>query len=321
MKRLLLIGLLVLLLISLKYFWIMTANAQGETTVSVSPSESNMYLNGDNTQEINLLITNAVEIVGFDVVVTYNEMLMTLNEWSIGDFLSSPFCYVPVNDPGYIQIACTQLNMETASGSGVLFNLNFAGNSPGSSTLELIKAEMTNLESHLIQAQKVNATITVGYAASAVLGNFLLQGQSDRAGIPISLSNGVTFGQGPYEVLSVHDLCQNLVFPSVVNNDSYTITTSQPRYLNLEATLAKTVTVPPSANVTLPPLRLLAGDVVADNMINTADLDAIRDAFGTLGEGIGGDVNFDGVVDLRDLALAGGNFGLSAAEAYGGWLP
>jgi hypothetical protein len=62
-----------------------------------------------------------------------------------------------------------------------------------------------------------NTSITVGYAASAVVGNFLLQSQTNRAGIPVSLSPGVTYSQGPYAVLSIHDLCQNLVFPSVVD--------------------------------------------------------------------------------------------------------
>ena len=161
----------------------------------------------------------------------------------------------------------------------------------------------------------------MGYAASTVGGNFLLQGQSDRAGIPVSLGTGVTYSQGPFDSLSTPFIGQNLVLPGVVNNDTYTLSTAQPRYLNPDASLGLTLTVPPGVDVTTPPLRLLAGDADGDNAINTSDLDAIRDAFGMMGEGISADVNFDGVVDLRDLALAGGNFGLTPSAAYGGWLP
>ncbi|HQA29770.1 MAG TPA: hypothetical protein PLA02_11215, partial [Brevefilum fermentans] len=33
------------------------------------------------------------------------------------------------------------------------------------------------------------------------------------------------------------------------------------------------------------------------------------------------DVNFDGKVNIQDLALVGGNFGLTSAGAYEEWMP
>ena len=291
--------------------------AQTTTVVSIQPSEPSLFLNGIFSADVQINVSNVIDLNAFDIILTYDPAYVAITGWSLGDFLQSSSCFLQINDPGYFRRSCVQFNAPGVSGNGTLLNITFQAITKGESPLAIEKAELSNKDNQLIPLEEQNATITVGYAASAVVGNFLLQSQSNRAGIPVSLSPGVTYSQGPYDVLSIHDLYQNLVFPSVVNNDSYTLTTSQPGYLNL----SRTVTVPPDAGLTLPPLRLLAGDAVADNAINTADLDAIRDAFGTMGEGISADVNFDGVVDLRDLALTAGNYGLTPAEAYADCLP
>ncbi|MGI6741017.1 MAG: dockerin type I domain-containing protein [Brevefilum sp.] len=97
--------------------------------------------------------------------------------------------------------------------------------------------------------------------------------------------------------------------------DTYTFTTAQPGYLNLQKSLTL------NADLTLPPLRLLAGDVNGDELVDTADLEAIGAVFDASGSGLAADLNGDGVVNLQDLALAAGNYGLTPAEAYGDWLP
>jgi hypothetical protein len=322
MKRILLVGTLILLVIAVRQVWHTTASAQAVPMVAVSPGTTDLYLNGTDTGQISLVITGAVEIVGFDVIVTYDDTLMTLDGYSVGGFFSSLsyYCYPPINAVGSTQIVCILFNMESASGDGTLFTLNFTGTTPGTSAIEIQKAQLTNLDEEFIQAVKVNGTINVGYHTNAVSGSVYAQGQRVPAGIPAALGVGPTYGQGPFNAATSPVLGLNLLFPAVVNGDSYNFTTGLPGYLNVGSTLAKTVTVTDS-DVTLPPLYLLAGDVTADNIINTADLDAIRDAFGSEGVGLPADINADGVVDVRDLALAAGNYSLTSADAYGGWAP
>ena len=298
-------------------------HAQNETVLAVLPEITNLYFNGDRSAQVQVVISNVELLNAFDITLIYDSTVTAVTSWSHGGFLSNLSCPREINDPGFFRLACTQLGIPGVSGSGSLINLTFTGTTTGSTpvTIDEGSLKLPDSNNQPIVASIQNGTITVGYATSTVGGNFFLQGQSDRAGIPVSLGSGVTYSQGPFDALSAPILGQNLVLPSVVNNDTYTLITAQPRYLNPDASLGLTLTVPSGTDVALPPLRLLAGDVVADNVIDTEDLDAIRDAFGSMGEGISADVNFDGVVDLRDLALAGGNFGLTPAAAYGGWLP
>jgi hypothetical protein len=148
---------------------------------------------------------------------------------------------------------------------------------------------------------------------STLSGRVLLQGRANPSGASVFLSPGAFFEIGPYVALSQNLPGINLRFDQVVN-DTYTLNTGLDGYLNpaLQVTL--------TADLTLPPLHLLGGDVNGDDRVDTTDLDAIRAAFGSPGAGIAADINGDGVVNLQDLALAAGNFGLTTDEAYAQWM-
>jgi hypothetical protein len=64
-----------------------------------------------------------------------------------------------------------------------------------------------------------------------------------------------------------------------------------------------------------PDTKLKGGDANDDLTINSVDLSAIGTAFGSApvgGAGTGADINYDGIVNILDLVLAGGNYGLSS---------
>ena len=131
-------------------------------------------------------------------------------------------------------------------------------------------------------------------------------------------------------------------FNQAVNyGGSYTLTTLQPRFLNVTAALGKTfdVTGPRLLNS----LWLRAGNAiwqtaagVYDNVIDLNDASLILNKWGTDGKTTlevdhldpildnSGDVNFDGTVSIKDLTLVGGNMNLSSGGtggAYTDWLP
>jgi len=167
----------------------------------------------------------------------------------------------------------------------------------------------------------MNVTVEVSYIS--VTGTVSMQGRVTRAGVPVTLT-GTTFG--PYTTTSIEQLSNNLVFAEVVPGE-YAITTNQPRYLNLKMSVtpgdggltASKIVILSASRLVLMNLELVAGNAMwSDNVINIFDAVVVGTTFGTNGEG---DVNFDGRVNIQDLALVGGNYRRSSASAYLNWEP
>jgi uncharacterized repeat protein (TIGR01451 family) len=167
----------------------------------------------------------------------------------------------------------------------------------------------------------VNVTVEVSYIR--VTGTVSMQGRVTRAGVPVTLT-GTAYG--PYTTTSIEQLSNNLVFAEVVPG-AYAITTNQPRYLNLQLSLTPGdggLTEPKLATLSvlkliLSNLELIAGNAMwTDNVIDIFDAVTVGTTYGTSGEG---DVNFDGRVNIQDLALVGGNYRRTSESAYLDWVP
>ena len=98
---------------------------------------------------------------------------------------------------------------------------------------------------------------------------------------------------------------------------TYTFTTSQPRYLNVTTASGKTFLV--NRDLTLNPLRLYGGDVNQDNAITVSDASAVGTAWGSTANP-DANINYDGIVNIQDLALVGSNYDATSATAYAGWM-
>lgn len=154
-----------------------------------------------------------------------------------------------------------------------------------------------------------------------VTGTISMQGRLDRSGVLVTLT-GVDehpFTYGPFESISTSLLSGNLSFAKMIMGN-YTLTTAQERYLNvkgIEVTISGTKT-------TLNPLELKGGNTDwNDNEININDASIVGSQYGTAGVTDGnanGDANFSGKVDIFDLALVGGNYGLNG-NVYNTWIP
>jgi hypothetical protein len=159
----------------------------------------------------------------------------------------------------------------------------------------------------------------------ALTGEIWMQGQTARGGISVALSPGSTHAYGPYSAVSLDQSGANLDFGTVVG-DSYVLTTNQPRYLNIDAAMDIQVTL--GEDTVLPTLKLFGGNAVwTDNVIDISDASVVGAWYEkTLDDlepeqTLDADINFDGVVNIADLAQVAGNFGLSSESAYQGWLP
>jgi len=162
----------------------------------------------------------------------------------------------------------------------------------------------------------------------AVTGTFSMQGNASRAGIPVTLTWGGTLvPYGPSAPTS--NLVSGNFSLSVLYGGEYTITTLQPRYLNVTADLLKKITV--AGPYEMSALILKGGNAYwksslteYDNEIAGSDASLVGTQYGHPGYdtaiGNNGDCNFDGIVNIQDLALVGGNFYMTSATAYSSWL-
>lgn len=173
----------------------------------------------------------------------------------------------------------------------------------------------------ILVSMSQTATVNSGFA---ITGTFTMQGNLNRGGIPVTLTwtgTGWTYAESD----TTEDLLENNFQVTVTYGGGYLITTNQPRYLNLTTASAKSITV--DGAKTLNALMLRGGNVVnADTSLDKIDLsDAglIGGAYGDSGNPleIAADANFDGKVNILDLALVGGNFELTPATAYTDWVP
>ena len=164
------------------------------------------------------------------------------------------------------------------------------------------------------------ANVVVYGNVALVTGTVSMQGRLATAGVPFTLTGPVGFAFGPYTVPSVEGASGNVTFTDLAVG-TYTLTTLQPRYLNITADLAKTINIATDTEITA--LWLRGGNAIwTDNLIDDLDLGKITSGY-TAGITLhpDADVNFDNKINIQDLALVGGNFDLTSAAAYSGWQP
>jgi len=151
-----------------------------------------------------------------------------------------------------------------------------------------------------------------------------MQGRYNRGGVTITL-----IGDYGSTATSLNQMGANIFF-DVAEDVVYTLHTEQERYLNIQEDLQVTVSF--SSENSSFDLYLFSGNAhpalvyvpslgISVDIIDISDASIVGGAYGTGDITSAGDVNFDGRVNIQDLALVGGNYGVTSADAYGGWAP
>ena len=329
-KRILTLFMVILMVLGSCFFAFKPAAAQTDTTVFFSPDPATVYLNGTNSQVVEVWVGDVVDMNGFDITVVYDPAIANLSSWATGGFLEigTGNCFPNPqhpNEPGYFQMICAQFARPRKTGSGVLLKLTFSGLRQGSSDLVFVNPTLAlGYPAQDFVPTEINGTLDVTYNATikptTLSGSFDLQGRTDRGGIPVTLSVGQFVGQGPYDTTTTNVSGSNLAFSNVAM-DVYTVYTEQAGYLNISPDMGRQIALLASGNV-LPPLRLLGGNAIwSDNEINSLDLGLVAGEFGKTTFNDDADINNNGKVDIFDLAMVAGNYGMTSALAYGEWLP
>lgn len=325
-KRLGTLFMLMLMVLGSFFFAFKPAAAQTGTTVFFSPDPANVYLNGTNSQVVEVWVADAVNLNFFEIELTYDSTMVSLDSWEFGSFFEMVVggCVRNINTPGHLWLACTQLAKPGKSGSGVMFKMTMSGKKAGVTPLTLDKVELANTFGYLFSPAFTNGTLNVTYNATikptTLSGSIDLQGRTSRGGVPVTLSVGQFVGRGPYTVPTTNVSGNNLVFTNVAM-DVYTVSTNQARYLNITPEMGRQIALLATGNV-LPPLRLVGGNAIwTNNEIDIFDVALVSGEIGKTNFNADADINADGKVDIFDLALVAGNFGQTSALAYADWMP
>jgi len=205
--------------------------------------------------------------------------------------------------------------LATGGSTSPQFRVTF--NTPGANLISVALLDSTTDPDYQLATASQSFTLLGNFS---VTGTFSMQGRTSRAGIPVTFTWGGTLAPYTLTGSSIEQISNNLVV-SLLYGGEYTITTNQPRYLNLVTTNGKKITAPLAAGKTLNSLELKGGNAVwSDNIINIQDAGVVGFDFNKTGNR-DADVNFDGVVNIQDLSLVGGNFDLTSSSAYGSWVP
>ena len=291
---------LMLMIVGSFFFAFKPAAAQTGTTVFFSPDPATVYLNGTNSQVVDLIIADAVDLNAFDIILDYDASVANIQSWAHGGFFENLMCIKQENTPGHLWIVCTQTASTPKSGPGSVLKLTFCGTGSGTTPITFTQARFSNKDSQPVWPAYTNGTLNTVYDPAIIIpttlsGSFELQGRTDRGRIPVTLSVGQYVGQGPYTVPTTNVSGNNLYFPNVAM-DLYTVSTAQARYLNITPAMGKQIALLANGNI-LPPLKLLGGNAIwTNNEIDIFDVALVSGEIGKTTFIADADINNDGKV-------------------------
>ena len=311
---------------------VVSDNVAGTATVYVAPTVSAEFPTGPYAAgvpvTVPVTITNPGSIPGPFVLVLDLPAGTTI--------VYNGVTYTCVDDPAttVVDVVCPPIPVTLPMTDSDLV-ITFPGSFTGDVGMSLYD---TTWDPDRLLAELTPKQAVIVNSGFVLTGTFSMQGRASRAGIPVTLTWGGTLATyGPSA--STSEVISNNFTLTLDYGGDYTLTTLQPRYLNVTTALGKTITAL-AADRAMLPLELKGGNAVwrdvltgaPDNVIDTSDASLVGTQYGSGGTSDGylnnGDCNFDGKVNIQDLALIGGNYDLQSYDplatttlAYQTWMP
>ncbi len=211
-----------------------------------------------------------------------------------------------------------QAGASPLSGSGTLLTIRFraqdVGGAASEATIDIAAASVKlaapgGIGIHV--DSMAGDTVAILGTVSQVSGVVTLQGRGDWSGATVDAQPGEAYGADPAPVTS--DAWGRFAFGAT--DDDYLVAITMPRYLPASRTVAVA-----GGSQELPAVELLGGDIDGVPGIDIVDITGISGVlFGAAVDAAttAADINYDGWVDILDLVLAAGNYGLTASPWEG----
>ena len=296
------------------------------TAPGIAPTtSSSLFCTGENTT-ISISLSDVVALFGYQFIVNYDHNLVNASAAFINTFFNTnsnakiPPDWNAVCNEGQCKFAVTKLAPgEPVTGSGAVAQITLTGVKAGTFDLTLSADILSDRDAQAMQHTAGSLPLTVcGFAA--VSGTVSLQGRDTpiNAGQVTLTDLGGHFG--PYSAnfdptTGAFTISSVKVMPGGSN---YQFDAAHSLYLGNRTTH----TLNPLENYTASATRLLGGNANNDDNadrieIDISDLTCIGGSFGgappfTCGATGSSDVNADGAVNILDLVLSGGNYGLTS---------
>ncbi|MHC1739939.1 MAG: cohesin domain-containing protein [Anaerolineaceae bacterium] len=162
-KRAQLLAFILVLVLIAAFLPVQTTHAQSSTQVSISPSTKDIIIG--ETTEIALNIAGGVDINAFDVTISFNPSVVSLESFSEGGYLSNLALVVNSAETGKLHLVYTQLATAGVTGDGTLLRIVFKGLAVGSSSINIDSIALADSASALIYPSTQNGIINVGIGA------------------------------------------------------------------------------------------------------------------------------------------------------------
>ncbi len=278
--------------------------------VSVAPTTDKMLVGDELTYSIQL---DPRKVTGTELDLVYDPAVVSVKSVTCNDGDFDLRCVVDTSTPGVIHFSGVSYTAKDSLTN--LYTVVFTGAADGTSALDAdetdaLFAMFSGGSSTKVYANVFSDGVVTVYAHGTVTGAVQLQGRPavKWTDAVVELTDGVN-GYAPYTFAP--SAAWGAVSQSRVVFDTYTLGITRTNYLPV---VGKSLTVD-GVNVSLAAVKLLGGDVVADagNAINPADAALVGTQYGTADTA---DINGDGMVDLYDLTILGGNYGATSATAY-----
>ena len=135
------------------------AMAAEGVVLAIDPAQVTIPLG--NQVDLQLQVRNGVNVNAFDLTLTYDQDRLALASWAHGDYLSNLNCVRQLNQPGRLELACTQVARPAVSGDGVLLDLVFNTLMGGLSEVHIQHAILANPQGATVQPERQHGSVTV----------------------------------------------------------------------------------------------------------------------------------------------------------------
>lgn len=294
------------------------------TSAGISVDDTTICVGDPAT--INVNFASVTDLYGYEFKVNYPVAGFTATGAFVNDWFDTTGAFIPWDgtpDGGVVKFAASkQAPAMPVSGSGTVAQVELTATEAGVYDITLDGVLLGDRDGNQIAADVSPNKVTVEVCGFAkVSGKVTLQGRSaPPTGTDPATSGTVTLADAGFGAFSAtFDATGAFTIDDVKvapGGTDYTITAAHGLYLSNQ--LVQNLT--PGATVTLPDTRLKGGDADNSGLIDVYDLACIGGAFGAApaicGATGSSDINADGLVNILDLVLPGGNYLLGSPQAW-----
>lgn len=307
---------------------------------SLSASTTDALVCGD-TAVVTIDLAGVENLYGYQFEVSYDATKASAVgafDYSFFDANGSgavPGGTIPPNDPwnakcaaGVCSFARTELSPDLAvSGSGMLAEITLTGIAPGAFNMAISGDVLTDIDGFAI-THNLGAPLPItvcGFATAS--GKISLQGRATPGGtvletpwngkvtlrdttntfVPVSVDTVFLQADGTWSISGLPVMPGGTLYELKANTDLYLPN-------------AKTMTLMPGIAYPNQNTKLWGGDATNNETVDIGDLGCIGGSFGTTPPGTcaGGsaDINADGVINIQDLSITGGNYTKTGAQTW-----